>query len=113
MARAGVTGFARAFPLAFTALVACVVCVCASSCARREAPVREPVYRFVDHLEEARVEGNIREQATREIEVFASPLEADAVRVLQSESAAPGALVPFAGFATPPEAGAGARAAWR
>lgn len=93
--------------------LAAAACAGAASCARRAEPPREPVYRFVDHFEEARVEGSIREHAAREIEVFAAPLEAEAVRDLRGGAAAAGALVPFAGFAPPPEAGPAARAAWR
>ena len=75
-------------------------------CARKEPAPDEPAYRFIDHLAEARTEGQLSDDRGREVAIYTAPLD-DGI------GAGEGALVPFAGFTPPPEAGAAAQAAWR
>jgi arylsulfatase A-like enzyme len=89
-----------------------------AGCARRDAaPVGAGVFRFIDHLEEARVEGIFPEAAAREVEVYADGLEIAAKAAARTPRGAsagsPASLVPFAGFEPPAEAGATRRTAWR
>ena len=77
-----------------------------AACGRRERPsAGRDVFRFIDHLAEARVEGTLPEGRGTETLVFADPLEVAASEV-------PRGFAPFAGFEPPAEASADERAAW-
>jgi arylsulfatase A-like enzyme len=92
----------RVFSRAALAAVAALA-VGAPGCSRRDAAPASGAFRFVDHLDEARIEGALPGEEARETAVYEHSMEAGALPALR----------PFVGFEPPPEAGEGARAAWR
>jgi arylsulfatase A-like enzyme len=82
--------------------------VCAlglAACGRRERASDEVAFRFIDHLDEARVEGTLPAGPGTEALVYSDPLEVAARE-------APTGFAPFAGFEPPADAPSDERAAW-
>jgi len=75
----------------------------------RATPALDSPFRFIDHLDEARVEGNFAQEEVGEAEVYANALEIGGAGGA-GDGARPAGLVPFAGFEPPPEADGAARA---